>query len=60
VKRETEKIENWTKKTKERVRVAKEKARAKGGLTLFYAVAVLKVHKIENFFGFDFEICTFS
>ncbi len=20
----------------------------------------LKVHKIENFFGFDFEICTFS
>ncbi len=21
---------------------------------------VLKVHKIENFFGFDFEICTFS
>jgi hypothetical protein len=26
VKRDTEKIENWTKKTKERVRVAKEKA----------------------------------
>jgi hypothetical protein len=21
---------------------------------------LLKVHKIENFFGFDFEICTFS
>ena len=22
--------------------------------------STLKVHKIENFFGFDFEICTFS
>jgi hypothetical protein len=21
---------------------------------------ILKVHKIENFFGSDFEICTFS
>jgi hypothetical protein len=24
------------------------------------AAIILKVHKIENFFGFDFEICTFS
>jgi hypothetical protein len=24
------------------------------------ACFLLKVHKIENFFGFDFEICTFS
>jgi hypothetical protein len=27
---------------------------------LVYFVMTLKVHKIENFFGFDFEICTFS
>ncbi len=24
------------------------------------ATTLLKVHKNENFFGFDFEICTFS
>jgi hypothetical protein len=23
-------------------------------------ILVLKVHKCENFFGFDFEICTIS
>jgi hypothetical protein len=26
----------------------------------FFFIIELKVHKIENFFGFDFEICTFS
>ncbi len=26
----------------------------------FETEATLKVHKNENFFGFDFEICTFS
>ncbi len=25
-----------------------------------YTFHCLKVHKNENFFGFDFEICTFS
>jgi hypothetical protein len=29
-------------------------------LSLGYSPVGLKVHKIENFFGFDFEICTFS
>ncbi len=28
--------------------------------TPFLSNSCLKVHKIENFFGFDFEICTFS
>jgi hypothetical protein len=27
---------------------------------LFSFLVVLKVHMIENFFGFNFEICTFS
>ncbi len=31
-----------------------------GKVTVFPFVQFLKVHKIENFFGFDFEICTFS
>jgi hypothetical protein len=25
-----------------------------------YSMVILKVHKRENFVGFDFEICTFS
>ena len=33
----------------------------KGWLRVYYGLDLsLKVHKIENFFGFDFEICTFS
>jgi hypothetical protein len=27
---------------------------------LFAKLRILKVHKRENFLGFDFEICTFS
>ncbi len=30
------------------------------GMIIFHGLAILNVHKNDNFFGFDFEICTIS